>query len=120
MPDQQQTSGQIRILAAALSGYLAGKGVFFDEATWNVILFSVFTAGMAAWSGIALSRKNQKISVAAIPNTFVAEKTDDASGVRIASAIAEIPGVRQITATSEIATNTPSTKVVATPTAPTV
>lgn len=58
----------------------------------------------------------QKISVAAQPNTMVLTTTPQSSDAAVANKVASLPEVAEVLSTAHVAASTPSEKVVATPT----
>lgn len=48
--NSDQTGGVIRALIPTVVAYLAGAHILFDAGTWNIILTSVVTIGVAVWS----------------------------------------------------------------------
>lgn len=48
--NSDQIGGILRAFLPAIVGFLGGGHYFFDAPTWNVILTSLATAGVAVWS----------------------------------------------------------------------
>lgn len=86
-------------LGTALTGALTAIGL-------AVAAFNSVVAAYKATEDQAKSRVSQ------LPNTMVVETTSTSSDVNNASKIAEIPGVRQVLSTPQIAASTTSDKVV--------
>jgi hypothetical protein len=69
--NSSQLAGILRAVIPGLAGYLAGKGIFFDANTWNIILVSLGTAGVAAWSAKVHSDSSTVIAAASIQGAKV-------------------------------------------------
>lgn len=75
--NSNQLAGILRAIIPGLAGYLAGKGIFFDADTWNVIMGGLATALVAGWS--AKVHTNSGDDTLAIPNATgsIAGESDD-------------------------------------------
>ncbi len=57
--NSEQITGIAKPLIGAVVGYLAASHLFFDAQTWNIILTSLVTIGLAIWSYRQNTTRNQ-------------------------------------------------------------
>ena len=88
-----QLAGILRAVIPALVAYLAGKGIFFDADTWNVILTSLATAGIAAWSAKVHTDSSTVTAAAAVPGVSVKVSPMASESVKAVAADPAVPNV---------------------------
>ena len=93
--NSSQLAGILRAVIPGLAGYLAGKGIFFDADTWNIILVSLGTAGVAAWSAKVHADSNTVIAAAAVQGVKV--NIDRSAAPASVVAVATDPSVPNVT-----------------------
>lgn len=86
--NSSQLAGILRAIIPGLAGYLAGKGIFFDNDTWSIILGSLATAGVAAWSAKVHTDAGAVVAAAAVQGAKV---SIDATAAPTLKAIAADP-----------------------------
>lgn len=69
--NSEQLQGIAKPLVAALVAYLAAKNILFDSETWNIIITSAVSIGLAVWSGFQHTDKAQINNVANMRDTTV-------------------------------------------------
>src|SRR5271166_3248948 len=70
--NSSQLAGILRAVIPGIAGYLAGKGLFFDSDTWNIILGSLATAVVAGFSAKAHTASSAVTAASEVPGVTIA------------------------------------------------
>jgi hypothetical protein len=94
--NSSQLAGILRAVIPALAAYLAAKGAFFDTDTWNIILASLATAGVAAWSAKVHTDSSAVIAAAAVQGATVKIDATASPAVKAVAADPTVPAVQMV------------------------
>lgn len=79
-PTQLQTT--LAPIAAAVAGFLAGRGAFgWDQATWITVIMGLATGAATIWGAVAARKTAMVSTVANMPEVKEVALTKGASGV---------------------------------------